>query len=225
MTARTLVLAFYAEGMTDERFLPTIIRRTAEDLLAARGRTSVEVLDPFVIDHGIKRRFHTQEDRILAAARAAAGYHALLVHADADHATRDRALNERYLPGFRRVQASPQGACSTLVPLIPIHMVEAWMLADMDALRDVIGTTADAQQLGLPPTIHQIEDNPDPKALLHQVIRNASAGQTRRRRVKASEVVEPLAQRVRLDRLGTLAAYQQFRGDLLQALIAERLAE
>jgi len=253
MTTRALVLAFYAEGETDERFLPTVIRRTAEDVLVRYGRTSVDVLDPVVIDgRDIKRRFARQDERILQAARAANGYHALLVHADADYPTRVRAFNERFQPGWRLVQQPPtHDRCTRLMPIIPIHMVEAWMLADADALREIIGTTVNAQRLGLPPTIRQIERCADPnslsgkslerlmqplsaclgtfrigcKALLQQVIQNASAAQTRRRHAKVSEIPGPLAQKVRLDQLVALNAYRQFRRDLLIILAQEHLVE
>lgn len=227
MTTRALVLAFYAEGETDERFLPTVIRRTAEDVLVRYGRTSVDVLDPVVIDgRDIKRRFARQDERILQAARAANGYHALLVHADADYPTRVRAFNERFQPGWRLVQQPPtHDRCTRLMPIIPINMVEAWMLADADALREIIGTTVNAQRLGLPPTIRQIERCADPKALLQQVIQNASAAQTRRRHAKVSEIPGPLAQKVRLDQLVALNAYRQFRRDLLIILAQEHLVE
>ncbi len=215
MTASVLILALFVEEATDERFLPIIVRRTAEALLAARGRISVAVLDPLAINHGIKRRFNAQEERIVEAARIARGYHALLIHADADDATRDRALNERFLLGFERVKALNEGVCDVLVPVIPICMVEAWMLADPDALRVVVGTKIDAQELGLPLTARDIESDRHPKVTLERAVSSAFADRPRRqrrRRVHVSEIIEPLAQRIRLERLDALSAYSAVQG-------------
>jgi len=43
--------------------------------------------------------------------------------------------------------------------------------------------------------------------------------------VHVSEIIEPLAQRIKLDRLNALSAYRQFKDDLFQVLVDERLAE
>lgn len=145
MTA--LVLALYAEGPTDVRFLPILIRRTVERLLARQGRMDVDVLDVIVMSQDIQRRCTTQVERLVEAARMAAGYHGLIVHADADGPTRNRALDERLAPGFAAIRSVREKVCMSVVPLIPIHMVEAWMLADAEALRRIIGANVDARHL------------------------------------------------------------------------------
>lgn len=71
-------------------------------------------------------------NRIWDAARRAEGYHGLIVHVDADYSTADRARRDRIDPGFELIRQSSERVCDQLVPLIPVRMTEAWMLADRD---------------------------------------------------------------------------------------------
>lgn len=217
----TLVLGLYAEGRTDERFLPNIIQRTAENVLARRGRTTTDVM-VFSLNHSIDRRFDRRADRILEAARRTAGYHALIVHADADHPQPDRALAERFEPGRQLVaehSRDTKDVCRDLVPLIPVQMTEAWMLADPEAFCRVVGTPLSPDSLGLPPRPHQVESEPSPKQRIQDAIEKALAHRPkRRRRLRLGELYEPLAQQIRLERLDLVPAYQDFVANLVGTL-------
>ncbi len=222
----TLALAIYAEGRTDERFLPIVIQRTAEQILSQRGRTSVDVFGPVVLNHDIERTSQGRAERILEAARRSAGYHALIVHADADYPSPDRATKERIQPGFDLVRRAKESVCHQLLPIIPVQMTEAWMLADPEALQQVIGTSLGAQALGLPAHAHQVESDPNPRQTFSQALQNALAHRPRRRRrIDLGTIYEPLARQINLERLGTVAAYQQFVHDMIEVLIALRLAK
>lgn len=226
MTA--LVMALYAEGRTDEGFLPVVIQRTAEQVLAHRGNTVVDVLEPIVLNHTIDLQFRARDERILEAARRASGFHALIVHADADYPTPVRALQERFLPGQTRVDqarvARELSVCDHLVPIIPIQTTEAWMLADHAALCEVIGANLTAEALGIPAHPHQVESDPDPKRTLNSVIQRALAQRPRRRRrIDPRSVYEPLARQINLARLSSVPAYARFMADLTQTLIALHL--
>jgi hypothetical protein len=218
MTA--FVSAIYAEGRTDERFLPTIIQRTAADLLARRGRNLVDVLDPVVLNADPE---DSRADKILSVARRASGYHVLFVHADADRPTADQAYRERINPGVQRVRAAldaGEDVCQTLTPVVPIQMLEAWLLADPDALRTVIGTNMQPTELDIPSTPGQIEGLADPKQQITEIIRRAYAHRARRRRrFNLGEFYQPLASQIRLERLAQLPAYQRFVDDLATALV------
>ncbi|MDQ2810005.1 MAG: DUF4276 family protein [Chloroflexota bacterium] len=218
-----LTLALYAEGVTDTGFLPVLIQRTVQQLLAERGRQTTDVSEPFVIDgnvHALPR----QAERILAAARHAAGYHALLIHADADHPQPDRALRERVQPGIDLVQHSTEAVCRHLVPIVPVQTTEAWMLVDPDALRAVIGTAATNADLGLP-YLHEIESIADPKQLLQQAVRIAEVHRRTRRKIVVSTIYRPLAERLSLQSLKRIPSYQQFVDDMLAVLIKLNLAQ
>lgn len=222
----TLALALYAEGRTDERFLPIVIQRTAERILYQRGRKPVDVFGPVVLNHNIVRTFKGRAECILEAARRSAGYHALIVHADADHPSPDRAAIERIQPGFDLVHRAKESVCHQLLPIIPVQMTEAWMLADPEALRQVIGTNLETQALGLPAQAHLVESDTNPKQTLNQALQCALAHRPRRRRrIDPGTVYEPLARQINLERLGAVAAYQRFVHDMVQVLIALHLAE
>jgi hypothetical protein len=215
-----LVLALYVEGNADERFLPIVVQRTAQELLLHEGRMVVDVLPPYVVVPD-----EPQPDRataILAVARQTAGYHALIIHADADHPSPERALGERIQPGLARITAACQAGesvCDIAVPLVPVQMTEAWMLADAEALRVVIGTRLVSQQFGLPARARDLESDPDPKQTLHEVVSRALADRPRRRRrLDRSDLDEPLARQISLARLAEIPSYQQFVANLRLAL-------
>ena len=220
-----LVLALYAEGRTDDRFLPIVIQRTAEQILAQRGRQVADVHAPIVVNGGIDRMHRGRAERILEAARRAHGYHALIVHADADHPTPDRAMEERIQPGIELVRQSEEAVCEQLVPIVPVQMTEGWMLADSRALCEVIGTDLDARSLELPQYAHQVESDADPKLTLNQAIQNALAGRPRRRRrLDMGTLYEPLARQMSLARLRTVPSYARFVGELTDLLIHLHMA-
>jgi hypothetical protein len=216
----TLVLALYVEGNADERFLPIIVQRAAQNILLREGRTAIDVLQPHVVVPD-----EPPPDRataILAVARKTAGYHALIIHADADHPSPERALRERVRPGLDRIEFAHKAGnavCGTTIPLVPVQMTEAWMMADAEALRAVIGTRLASDQLGLPGRPHAVESDPDPKQTLRDIVHRALADRPRRRRhVDRADLDEPLARQIDLARLETIPAYRQFIEDLRSAL-------
>ena len=212
---RSLSLALYCEGTTDQRFLPTIIRRTARRILAQREGSTVEVLPVDIIAVVASRRDHS----ILQAAYKADHYQALIVHADADYPTAERARRERFDPGYALVQQCQDKICKNLVPIIPVYMTEAWMLADHEKLCEAIRTTMRASELGLPVRTKQVETDAHPKETLKQALRIANAHRTRQHgQIEMNMLYEMLPSKIRLHRLQGLSAYQQFVNDLTQAL-------
>lgn len=97
-------------------------------------------------------------------------------------------------------------------------MVEAWMLADAEALCTIVGipSTLAAPHL---PRAQEIEGVSDPKARLIDLIRLAQAQRPRhRRRIVIGEYYEPLANQVRLEALRRLPSYQKLEADLEDVL-------
>jgi hypothetical protein len=101
------------------------------------------------------------------------------------------------------------------VPVIPVRETEAWALADVDALREVLGTTRTADQLGLSMrALRALEENNDPKALLRQAMAASSARQRRRQ----PTIPAGLGNNVSLGRLRDLPAYTRFEAAVQAAL-------
>jgi hypothetical protein len=96
----------------------------------------------------------------------------LFVHRDA----------EAQPPDDRRVEiaAALRDVPVRHVPVIPVRMTEAWLLAHESAIRAAAGNPNGREPLSLPP-VRRLENLPDPKALLHEVLKKASGLNARRR--------------------------------------------
>lgn len=215
---KQLVLALYAEGTTDQLFLPSIIQRTTIQVLRQYEHQQINVLTPRAVH--LEKAPATRDECILQAAREASDSNILIVHADADHPTRDRAYDERFLPGQRLVQRTSTGVCSNLVPLIPIRMTEAWMLAaEHEVLKIVLKTRLSAQELGLVHRVRQVEHIANPKQTLKQLAQRATAERSgRHRNVDIHPIYVALGQQISLERLNNVPSYQEFVKDLKDAL-------
>ncbi len=211
-----LVLGLYAEGHTDERFLPVIIQRTAEQILLQHQQLNIEVLTPLIIEKASEMQ--GRDNEVLQAAREAEGYDVLVIHSDSDNRTREQTLQQRFEPGKRLVQSCNEKVCRNLVPIITVRMVEAWLLADNDTLRNVLGTNLNARELELPEKAKQIEAHHDPKHLIELVVRKVYPNQSHQWARIRGELYARLAPRIRLEQLERLEAYKQFKEDLTDTL-------
>ena len=211
-----LALALYAEGPTDDDFLPLIIQRTTQVILARYGQRKIIVPAIEPIKLGEKRP--TRAECILQAALLAKRYHVLIVHSDADYPNRDKALQERIQPGFDLVQQSAVLLCKNLLPIIPIQAVEAWILADYEMLREELRTQLSTQDLDIPEKAKLVEAVAKPKQRLEEAVSKANRQLRSRQRIEMRSLYEPLGKKVRLERLNQLKAYQQFVQDLTTTL-------
>jgi hypothetical protein len=212
-----LALALYAEGDTDYRFLTPIIQRTSRQIFAEYPKSNVNVAPVESIRLLEKRP--TREENILQAARQAYRSQALIIHADADDKSSEKALNERIMPGVRLVQHSNTARCEKLLPLIPIRATEAWMLADYEVLCAEMRTDLTARVLGIPEKAGLVESISKPKLRLIEAIAKVNKQRRPRQKIDISTLYEPLAQKIRLDRLKQLDAYKQFEVRLTQLFI------
>jgi hypothetical protein len=101
------------------------------------------------------------------------------------------------------------------IPVVPVRMTEAWLLADELAIRSAAGNPNGTENLNLP-DIRRLEDLPDPKLVLHNALTTASGLNARRR----SRL--PVRQRVHLipryiddySRLDVLPAFHTLQLDI-----------
>ena len=135
----------------------------------------------------------------------------LFVHRDAEGQT----------PVLRRNEIATSLRWSTVphVPVVPVRMTEAWLLADASAIRFAAGNPNGTADLGLP-ELRRLEAVPDPKQVLHEALRRASGLNARRR------ALIPIAQRVHripqyiddFSRLNALRAFRLLQEDIRIAI-------
>ncbi|MCA9996354.1 MAG: DUF4276 family protein [Anaerolineales bacterium] len=216
-----LVIAFYGEGASDEKFLPPLIQRTVEQIIL-QHKGYAEVLPPAILDgQKIRSQHSDQMQRIIRASQEAHGFHLLVIHADADSANTQKAYDERIKPGIEAVNAlahSQEPVCSSLLPIIPVRMVEAWMLADLHAFQQVVGTNLTYADLKLPQHPQQVELLQEPKTILQQAVTLALSRRSGRRLIPLDTIYEPLARQISLERLARIPAYVEFQQGIVRAL-------
>jgi hypothetical protein len=100
----------------------------------------------------------------------------LFLHRDAEGAP----LAVRRVEILQALSDGAEGAAPT-VCIVPVRMQEAWLLFDELAIRHAAGNPSGNQPLAMP-RMRDLEALPDPKALLHELLREASGLHGRRRR-------------------------------------------
>lgn len=208
-------LALYCEGNSDEYFLPILLQRTSRHIIMEGGGSDINIPP-------IKRievpKSGQGNDILTAAVRAGTeGYDILFVHKDADDAGPEKVRKNHIEPGLRKVHETTKKVCKNMVPVIPIRETEAWMLADIKILQDILDINTDAKELGLPTRPVLVEKIADPKHVLQETIRKSLERKSRRRRkINIETLYTRLAQEVRLDFLKQVPAYKTFTGELMQ---------
>ena len=217
---RTVTLALYAEGSTDESFLPEIIKRTTKSILSQHSIQPIRVDLPYSKCN--KPADIVKRDQcILYIARETAIYDALVIHSDGDSRGYEQTLIELFQPGKKLVLDAKdrnEDICADLVPLIPVRMTEAWMLADPDALRTVLGKKVEARALGIPTKAKLVEKELKPKKTLEHIIQVAYPQQPRDWKYLKTKLYMGLGSEISLKRLSEVPSYQQFVQDLTAVL-------
>ena len=219
-----LYVALYTEGKTDDLFLPALVERTARAIVLESKGEPVEVQPVFLVRPA--KDAANGAEKILQAARMARNYDVLIVHQDADTQTYDDVKTTRLEPGKDLIAQTPRSekVCRYVVPLVPVKMTEAWMLADLQALLEELNADikppslrAELKTAGLtlPSKPHQVINVDNPKQMLEQIIRLAS-----RRNITRNDLYEPLGESVRLEVLRKLDAYKRFEENLTAVLAA-----
>jgi hypothetical protein len=102
----------------------------------------------------------------------------LFVHRDAETTSLEFRLNE-----IREAElnANVENKISTVVCVVPVRMTEAWLLFDIGAIRQAAGNPNGTVSLNLP-DMSNIEALPNPKKVLHDILREATELSSRRKK-------------------------------------------
>ena len=209
-----LIIGYTTEGNTDERFLGSIIRRTFEDI----ALECESLIDIHSVQY-IKTTKESYAQEIVAASKNAfeIGVMVLCIHADADSYDDLHTFANRINPAIAAINAIDDSICKIIVPLVPIHMTEAWLLADVNLLKNEIGTNKNLNELGLNIDPEQVAD---PKTIIENAINIAFEDRTarqRKRSVTINELFLPIGQKIQLNSLEALASYLKFKNAVRDA--------
>jgi len=98
-------------------------------------------------------------------------------------------------------------------------MSEAWFPTDLEAIRQASGNPGGRHQLEIP-HVDAIEALPDPKNLLHELLRDASGLSGRRRRkIQVNHAIHRIGQlKSEFNALRALNAFRRMEEDLRQVI-------
>lgn len=211
---RQIFIGLITEGTTDTRFLESITKRTFEEI----GFDCNGDIEVFVKTLKVNKSKLGFVDYILKASRQGVeefGIMSLCVHSDADDMDDTNAYKYKIIPAKEKLDAVDKDLyCTIITPLIPIQMIEAWMLADTILLKKEIGTSRTDSELGLNKSPERIGD---PKALIENAIRISMENLPKRRKsLSIGELYLPLGQKISLKELNKLASFRKFKEEIRQ---------
>ena len=99
----------------------------------------------------------------------------LFVHRDAERESVEKRREEIR----EALERSERGRILPTICVVPVRMQEAWLLIDESALKKAAGNPTSRQNLPMP-DVRRLEDLPDPKRVLRDLLREASGFQGRR---------------------------------------------
>jgi hypothetical protein len=209
------------EGTTDVTFLQPIIQKTLDEIaFDCSGQIDTNII---ILEREKKPEKINFAERILDVSKTGWEKYSLqilCVHSDADDRTSATVFQTKIIPARNALSVlSDEEAkehCTCLVAIVPIQETEAWMLADKVLLKEEIGTKKSDSELDInraPETIAS------PKEVIANAIRIAcqDAPSRRRRDLTISDLYAPVGQRLELDKLRTLSAYQAFEEEMRDA--------
>lgn len=125
-------------------------------------------------------------------------------------------MTEKINPAKEFLSDKKGEICKSLIPIVPVRMVEAWMLADKELLKEEMGTRMSDEELGINrmPELYL-----DPKATIIQAIGKSNRTTTRRHRkdLDISELYASIGARLELEKLHLLPSYRQFVDEVREA--------
>lgn len=212
--AYQVIVALTTEGSTDVRFLENIVEQ-------AFWHVSLECTKD--IDIQFQTLATTKVGKgsfanyVVESAKEAAecGATTVAVHSDADKNTYDERLAYNFVPAREAVDADiSENICKRITPVIPVRMIEAWMLADKEQFCIEVGTKLSFHELGIDGDPEQMAD---PKAKITLAIRTANERATHKKPVRdidISDLYGILGQSLDVEKLKAMSSYRRFLDEI-----------
>ena len=213
--AKQVFIGLTTEGTTDIRFLESIVERTFIEVAFECNKD----IEPYVRCINVEKvslSFNEYIEKAFLQGVDEMGMSVLCVHTDADGKDASKVYREKINPAKAFLADRETDDSRILTPVVPVHMVEAWMLADKQLLKKEIGTVASDAELGIN---RMPESFADPKEVISNAIRVARQGMPKRRRrnLDISDLYASIGTKIELKKLGTLPSYNNFKEEVRMA--------
>lgn len=206
---KQLFIGLATEGTTDVRFLESIVKRTFEDIALNECQQDIDI---YIFASETAKQGLTFPDYVVKASKEGLmtwGIMTLAIHTDADRDTFQERMENKIKPALKLLEKQGEECCKLLTPIIPVRMIEAWMLADKELFKEEIGTSKSDAELGIN---RDPESMADPKQTIENAIRIATEHlPKRRRRLSIAELYEIIGDIIDLNALSTLDSYRHFK--------------
>ncbi len=207
-----IFIGLATEGTTDIRFFESIVRRTFQEIALRECRPDIDIDIRRLNTKKTGRSFVEYVKQASYDGVKDFGMMVLVIHTDADKETYDVRRRYNIDPAQEELDKQGDDYCKILTPVIPVRMMEAWMLADKELLKSEIGTTKSDNDLRIN---RDPESIADPKAVIEEAIRIAQSDLPKRRqRLTISDLYAIIGDRIGLDRLSLLNSYQRFKKEV-----------
>lgn len=206
---KQIFIGLATEGTTDVRFLESIVKRTFEDIALKECQQDIDIY--IFVSETAKQGLSFPEYVLQASTDGLKtwGIMTLAIHTDADRNTLHERMENKIRPAQELLGKQGEEYCKLLTPIIPVRMIEAWMLADKELFKEEIGTSKPDAELGIN---RDPESMADPKQAIENAIRIATEHLPKRRqRLSISELYEIIGDTISLEALSTLDSYKHFK--------------
>lgn len=216
---KQLFIGLAVEGNTDMRFLQSVVRRSFEHVVFEECDQEVDI-DIFPLK--VNKIGKSFPEFVAEAAKQGLKIYGVLtiaIHTDSDRDTLDERMADKFYPVFDYLKALPDAeCCKVITPVIPMRMLEAWMMADPNLLIDEIGTDLTVAQLGLNRAPESVAD---PKSLINRAIALAQEDMPKKRRnLRIGDLYEIIGDMIDLRSLERLSSYSAFKEAIRTSLRA-----
>lgn len=227
----TVGISLLAEGPTDQRFLGSLLRRTVSDSLeeCLKAPSAPELTVTLGAVRDVNRLLGGESDyyeRIIRAAPSGLEpVDIFFLHADGAGDYR-RSETNIIAPKVRTLGPVIALCQVQFVSVIPVREMEAWTLADGDALRAAFKSRLTDRDLELPSPRRLVEKVAKPKEYLNQIAERC-LGRRRGRTITANPYLSLIGEYVSLDKLREVPSYSRLADATIEALgiIVGRLAQ
>lgn len=190
------------EGPSDRAYFDVLLPRIMEEMILIKG-TRISTIPDFPI---LRLPRRSVEETAAEACKARDAFHIIFIHADTGGANVKSSLTRRsvaYCNAMNRLCDWPERRC---IAVTPRHEMEAWVLADPEAVLGALGYRGSIASLGLPSSGADAERLPDPKRVLNNAIQEVRG---RRRLADATQLLPAIAQRQSLSALRRAASFRE----------------